>query len=63
MGGRAEMFGYRKARKIVSNARQVFTEAIPQLHPSLTNVQAAGATTYDGVDHILGLASEAGTLQ
>ena len=57
------MFGYRKARKIVSNARQVFTEAIPQLHPSLTNVQAAGATTYDGVDHILGLASEAGTLQ
>ena len=25
------------------------------------NVQAAAATTYDGVDHILGLASEAVT--
>ena len=29
MGGRVEMFGYRKARKIVSNATQVFTEAFP----------------------------------
>ena len=29
MGGRVEMFGYRKARRIVSNATQVFTEAFP----------------------------------
>ena len=42
-------------------ATQVFTEAFPQSPPSLTNVQAAAATTYDGVDHILGLASEAVT--
>ena len=55
------MFGYRKARRIVSNATQVFTEAFPQPPPSLTNVQAAAATTYDGVDYILGLASEAVT--
>ena len=60
MGGRVEMFSYRKARRIVSNATQVFTEAFSQLPPSLTNVQAAAAT-YDGVDHILGLASEAVT--
>ena len=53
------MFSHRKARRIVSNATQVFTEAFPQSPPSLTNVQAA--TTYDGVDHILGLASEAVT--
>ena len=55
------MFGYRKARRIISNATQVFTEAFSQSPPSLTNVQAAAATTYDGVDHILGLASEAVT--
>ena len=55
------MFSYRKARRIVSNATQVFTEAFPQSPPSLTDVQAAAATTYDGVDHILGLASEAVT--
>ena len=54
---RLEMFGYRKAR----NATQVFTEAFPQSPPSLTNVQTAAATTYDGVDHILVLASEAVT--
>ena len=53
------MFGYRKSRRIVSNATQVFTETFPQPPPSLSNVQAAAATTYDGVDHILGLASEA----
>ena len=53
------MFGYRKARRIVSNATQVFTEAFPQPPPSLSNVQATVATTYDGVDHILGLASDA----
>ena len=53
------MFGYRKARKIVSNATQVFTEAFPQPPPSLTNVQATAATTYDRIDHILGLATEA----
>ena len=52
------MFSYRKARRTVSNATQVFTEAFLQSPPSLTNVQAAAATTYDGVDHILGLASE-----
>ena len=52
------MIGFRKASRIVSNATQVFTEAFPQSPPSLTNVQAAAATTYDGVDHILGLASE-----
>ena len=61
MGGRVEMFGYRKSRRIVSNATQVFTETFPQPPPSLTNVQAAAATTYDGVDHILGLASQAVT--
>ena len=55
------MFGYRKARRIVLNATQVFTEAFPQPPPSLTNVQADAATTYDEVDHILGLASEAVT--
>ena len=55
------MFGYSKARRIVSNATQAFTEAFPQPPPSLTNVKAAAATTYDGVDHILGLASEAVT--
>ena len=55
------MFGYRKARRIVRNATQVFTEAFPQPPPSLTNVQGTAATTYDGVDHILGLASEAVT--
>ena len=55
------MFGYRKSRRIVSNATQVFTEAFLQPPPSLTNVQAAAATTYDGIDHILGLASEAVT--
>ena len=55
------MFSYRKARRIVSNVTQVFTEAFLQSPPSLTNVQAATATTYDGVDHILGLASEAVT--
>ena len=55
------MFSYRKARRIVSNAAQVFTEAFPQSPPNLTNVQAAAATTYDGVDHILGLASESVT--
>ena len=45
MGGRVElMFSYRKARRIVSNATQVFTEAFPQSPPSLTNVQAAAAT-------------------
>ena len=58
------MFGHRKARRIVSNATQVFTEAVPrfpQPPPSLTNVQAAAATTYDGVDYILGLVSEAVT--
>ena len=55
------MFSYRKAWRIVSNAMQVFTEAFPQSPLSLTNVQAAAATTYDGVDHILGLASEAVT--
>ena len=53
------MFSYRKARRMVSNATQVFTEAFPQSPPSLTNVQAATATIYDGVNHILGLASEA----
>ena len=53
------MFGYRKARRIVSNAAQVFTEAFLQPPPSLTNVQATAATTYDGLDHILELASEA----
>ena len=63
MGGRVEMFSYRKARRIVSNATQVFTETFPQSPPSFTNVQAAAATTYDGVDHILGLASEAVTDQ
>ena len=52
------MFGYRKARRIVSNATQVFTEAFLQPPPSLTNVQATAATTNDGVDHILRLASE-----
>ena len=56
MGGRFEMFSYRKARRIVSNATQVVTEAFPQSPLSLTNVQAAATTTYDGVDHILGLA-------
>ena len=55
------MFGYRKARRIVSNATQVFTEAFLQPPPSLTNVEAAAATTYNRVDHILGLASEAVT--
>ena len=55
------MFGYRKSRRIVSNAMQMFTETFQQPPPSLTNVQAAAATTYDGVDHILGLASEAVT--
>ena len=55
------MFGHRKARTIVSNLTQVFTEAFPQSPPSLTNVQAAAATTYGGADHILGLASEAVT--
>ena len=55
------MFGYRKARRIVLNATQVFTEAFPQLPPCLANVQVAAATTYDGVDHILRLASEAVT--
>ena len=55
------MFGYRKARRIVSNTTQVFTEAFPQPPPSLTNVQAAEATTYDGVDNIFGLATEAVT--
>ena len=38
---------------------QVFTEAFPQPPPSLTNVQATAATRYDGIDHILGLATEA----
>ena len=61
MEGRVEMFGYRKARRIVSNATQVLTEAFPQSPPSLTNVQETAATTYDGVDHILVLASEAVT--
>ena len=55
------MFGYSKARRTVSNATQVFTEAFPQPPPTLTNVQAAAATTYDGVDHILRLASKAVT--
>ena len=55
------MFGHRKARRIVSNATQVFTEAFPRPPPSLTNVQAAATRTYDGVDHILRLASEAVT--
>ena len=55
------MFGYMKARIIVTNATQVFTEAFPQPPPSLTNVQGTAATTYDGVDHIFGLASEAVT--
>ena len=55
------MCGYRKATRIVSNATQVFTEAFLEPPPSLTNVQAAAATTYDGVDHILRLASEAVT--
>ena len=56
------MFGYRKARRIVSKATQVLTEAFPQPPSSLTNdVQATTATTYDGVDYILGLASEAVT--
>ena len=55
------MFGCRKARRIVSNATQVFTEVFSQLPLSLTNVQAAAVTTYDGVDHILGLAIEAVT--
>ena len=59
MGGRVEMFGYRKARRIVWNATQVFTEAFPQPPTSLTNVLATAVMTYDGVDHILGLASEA----
>ena len=54
------MFGYRKPR-IVSNAMQVFTEAFLQPPPSFTNVQAAAASPYDGVDHILGLASDAVT--
>ena len=40
------MLGYRKARRIVSNATQVFTEAFSQSPLSLTNVQAAAATTY-----------------
>ena len=53
------MFGYRKARGIVSNATQVFNEAFPQPPPSLTNVQATAATTDDKIHHILGLASEA----
>ena len=53
------MFGYRKARRIVSNATKVFTEAFPQPPPSLTKVQATAGTTYDGIDHILGLATEA----
>ena len=49
--------------RIVSNATQVFTEAFPQPPPSLTNVQAAAATTHmhDRVDHILELASKAVT--
>ena len=55
------MLGYRKARRIVANATQVLTETFPQPPPSFTNVQAVAATTYDGVDHILGLASEAVT--
>ena len=41
------MFGYRKARGIVSNATQVFNEAFPQ------------PPTDDEIHHILGLASEA----
>jgi len=61
MGGRVEMFGYKKTRRIVTNATQVFTETLPQPPPSLTNVQGTAATTYDGVYHILGLASEAVT--
>ena len=52
------MFGYRKARRIVSNTTQMFTEAFPQPPQSLTKEQATAATTYDGVDCILGLASE-----
>ena len=59
MGGKVEMFSYRNARRIVSNAMHVFTETFQQPPPSLTNVQAATATTYDGVDHILGLKGEA----
>ena len=55
------MFDYKKARRIVSNATQVFTETFPQPLPSLINVQAAEATIYDGVDHIFGLATEAVT--
>ena len=52
------MFGYGKARRIVSNTTKVHTEAFPQLPPSLTNVQAAAGTTDDGVHHILRLTSE-----
>ena len=55
------MFGYGKARRIVSKFTEVLTEAFPQPPPSLTNVQAAAATTYDGVHHILRLTSEAVT--
>ena len=58
IGGTVEMFSYRKARRMVLNATQVFTKAFLQPPPSLTNVQAAAAMTYGGVDHILRLASE-----
>ena len=38
MRGRAETFGYRKARRIVSNATQVFTEAFPQPSHQCTSI-------------------------
>ena len=38
---------------------EVLTEAFPQTPSSFTNVQAAEATTNDGVHHILRLTSEA----
>ena len=58
MGGSVEIFGHKKVWRIVSNATLVFTKAFPRPSLSLTNVQAAAATTYDGADPILGLASE-----
>ena len=57
------MFGYRKARRIVSNTTQVFTEAVPQAPPGLTNEQATAVMTYDGVDHTLGLANVISTFR
>jgi len=57
--GGVEVLSYRKPRRPVADATQVFTEAFPQAPSGLTDVHASATVASDAVRHILRLTGEA----